>query len=251
MLSSFRYLGLSPRGRGNHNRPIQTDTGLGSIPAWAGQPKPELREPSRKRVYPRVGGATLSPAVDAAAPGGLSPRGRGNRIWVEIHHPHLRSIPAWAGQPAARRANRGKSRVYPRVGGATPWNLVEFEYAEGLSPRGRGNLRDCPEWPRVAGSIPAWAGQPRLPLPTSSGAGVYPRVGGATTHPRPKANCGKGLSPRGRGNLGNSAPPRPLVRSIPAWAGQPATRSTPSPPREVYPRVGGATLYELHFDLAL
>ena len=52
---------------------------------------------------------------------------------------------------------------------------------------------------------------------------------------------GRGLSPRGRGNLltvqGNGSE----RRSIPAWAGEPRRRPFPSCPSRVYPRVGGGT----------
>ena len=33
-----RYMGLSPRGRGNRLRPAGAAAGVGSIPAWAGEP---------------------------------------------------------------------------------------------------------------------------------------------------------------------------------------------------------------------
>ena len=77
--------GLSPRGRGNPERPLPLHCryGAGSIPAWAG--KPSAVSPSatgrRSRVYPRVGGETIR-LRPYAEPTGLS-----------------RSIPAWAGKP--------------------------------------------------------------------------------------------------------------------------------------------------------
>ena len=51
-----------------------------------------------------------------------------------------------------------------------------------------------------------------------------------------------GLSPRGRGNRTGQRLSKDAGRSIPAWAGQPGFHSAPSPPSQVYPRVGGATL---------
>ena len=70
----------------------------------------------------------------------------------------------------------------------------------GLPPRGRGNLPDGPPWPTVAGSTPAWAGQPNRVLCFLGLGSVYPRVGGATTRRRYGSDARYGLPPRGRGN---------------------------------------------------
>ena len=50
--------GLSPRGRGNPIRPRGALCALGSIPAWAGEPRHLHRQPHPNAVYPRVGGGT-------------------------------------------------------------------------------------------------------------------------------------------------------------------------------------------------
>ena len=52
------------------------------------------------------------------------------------------SIPAWAGEPFAslRPFTRHLWPVYPRVGGGTICAPAQDHSAEGLSPRGRGNL---------------------------------------------------------------------------------------------------------------
>ena len=73
-------MGLSPRGRGNQNVPIKQDYGLGSIPAWAGEPRPLPCRKQRLRVYPRVGGGTAVYDDDKFILYGLSPRGRGNLV---------------------------------------------------------------------------------------------------------------------------------------------------------------------------
>ena len=53
-----RFIGLSPRGRGNHTIiPIQQILD-GSIPAWAGEPGPLPPTVVGLTVYPRVGGGT-------------------------------------------------------------------------------------------------------------------------------------------------------------------------------------------------
>ena len=71
--------GLSPRGRGNlvemPGRPHITR----SIPAWAGEPSDGWHFSRSARVYPRVGGGTLSRCPVDPTSLGLSPRGRGNQ----------------------------------------------------------------------------------------------------------------------------------------------------------------------------
>ena len=51
-------LGLSPRGRGNRHVAPLAMVVEGSIPAWAGKPRPGHVAWNPRRVYPRVGGET-------------------------------------------------------------------------------------------------------------------------------------------------------------------------------------------------
>ena len=131
----------------------------------------------------------------------------------------------------------------------------------GLSPRVRGNHGGLQQPAPHSRSIPACAGEPRRPTPSSLMQSVYPRVCGGTGHPqilRPRA-CG--LSPRVRGNPGEIGIGLAYPGSIPACAGEPSTaRTTASPERSipacagepqemhrssprwrVYPRVCGGT----------
>ena len=66
-------------------------------------------------------------------------------------------------------------------------------------------------------------------------------MGGATGEPKDPGWAGKGLSPRGRGNLVNRGTTDEWSRSIPAWAGQPNSAGVFMAAGMVYPRVGGAT----------
>ena len=94
--------GLSPRGRGNPQRDALRVFQNRSIPAWAGKPEAGAHRPWGHAVYPRVGGETKSPYGLWVSPWGLSPRGRGNLAVLGDRHASERSIPAWAGKPAAR-----------------------------------------------------------------------------------------------------------------------------------------------------
>ena len=71
--------GLSPRGRGNQPLKVCKDIGIGSIPAWAGEPGDISTIDIQATVYPRVGGGTLDLLPRPRHGQGLSPRGRGNR----------------------------------------------------------------------------------------------------------------------------------------------------------------------------
>ena len=72
-------LGLSPRVRGNPPAAGSVATGIGSIPARAGEPRPRYASVITPRVYPRACGGTLMELCTASLTTGLSPRVRGNR----------------------------------------------------------------------------------------------------------------------------------------------------------------------------
>ena len=124
--------GLSPRGRGSHHHRYMAGLGMvrGSIPAWAGEPVIAhglcpLRAGHGGRSIPAwAGEPAIDIAVSALTGFGLSPRGRGrpSLYWsmaavVQVYPRvgggaskrrtapelacHVRSIPAWAGEPNA------------------------------------------------------------------------------------------------------------------------------------------------------
>ena len=70
---------------------------------------------------------------------GLSPRGRGNPRCANYQRNKIRSIPAWTGEPSGLFSFHSRRTVYPRVDGGTLDYTFTNEYANGLSPRGRGN----------------------------------------------------------------------------------------------------------------
>ena len=90
------------------------------------------------RVYPRVGGGNQIRNFRVRMPVGLSPRGRGKLIATARALGVAGSIPAWAGETAARVRCGYGGAVYPRVGGGN-WDGAGIGGArDGLSPRGRG-----------------------------------------------------------------------------------------------------------------
>ena len=168
-----------------------------------------------------MGGGTRCAPPGMPFGAGLSPRGRGNHLWLCQTIPSIGSIPAWAGEPATQWPCTAMAKVYPRVGGGTSGSVTRAVRQTGLSPRGRGNPNQAIWSPITAGSIPAWAGEPVALNP--SGCLV------------------KGLSPRGRGNLNRLSRPIGQQGSIPAWAGEPRGQRICRFSSGVYPRVGGGT----------
>ena len=152
--------GLSPRVRGNLQRPETRDRDRGSIPAGAGEPPPAPPRRSRHRVYPRGCGGTCLSAWNGAHPGGLSPRVRGNPLETGQVAKELGSIPAGAGEPPPPRPRQNTGRVYPRGCGGTSLAHDTILPVGGLSPRVRGNpAADAPHRlnsgsiPRVRGNL--------------------------------------------------------------------------------------------------
>ena len=118
-LDSVQRQGLSPRVRGNLASAPRVVSGLGSIPACAGEPQPEHRESPAHGVYPRVCGGTVLWTLRIAEWQGLSPRVRGNRQSVGRGGCTSGSIPACAGEPPAAAIPIALRGVYPRVCGGT------------------------------------------------------------------------------------------------------------------------------------
>ena len=113
---SGRYVtvGLSPRVRGSHSRAQVGGHNRGSIPACAGEPRPDLVSRRPARVYPRVCGGA-----------------HGIR---RTCHGLKGSIPACAGEPPQVRSLPVMPQVYPRVcGGASVKYLTKVRLSSVFS----------------------------------------------------------------------------------------------------------------------
>ena len=153
--------GLSPRVRGNQFARRVYDAVCGSIPACAGEPRSAPPTHPDWRVYPRVCGGTELGTASSNILMGLSPRVRGNLLQRRRCPSGHGSIPACAGEPAARERAAGGHEVYPRVCGGTTGAAGITISRTGLSPRVRGNHRREQGAVLRHGSIPACAGEPR------------------------------------------------------------------------------------------
>ena len=233
--------GLSPRVRGNPKVVARCARDVGSIPACAGEPCRQHPGRPEGRVYPRVCGGTRSSKRATWSRYGLSPRVRGNRLLEDVALHPIGSIPACAGEPLGSDGRTPKARVYPRVCGGTCVAPDEDQHELGLSPRVRGNPQQAAFQLRRKGSIPACAGEPRIPRSPSAHGGVYPRVCGGTLPCTVGRRMVPGLSPRVRGNPLRTPPCFTPKGSIPACAGEPTDQNLTALSRRVYPRVCGGT----------
>ncbi len=102
LVKRFSPLGPSPRGRGNPPQALFWALLVGTIPAWAGEPKPNVKELRGKKDHPRVGGGTRRGNRHTLCGPRPSPRGRGNPVSCERKAVYAGTIPAWAGEPSER-----------------------------------------------------------------------------------------------------------------------------------------------------
>ena len=193
----------------------------GSIPAHAGEPQLRFLALSLPEVYPRPRGGTTDAAGRNPANAGLSPPTRGNRVEPPHSGQTARSIPAHAGEPALPPSAGATPKVYPRPRGGTRFHCDDALRVGGLSPPTRGNQNLLDEMKEIYRSIPAHAGEPRIPYRRQGERSVYPRPRGGTFFVLRLKGFRDGLSPPTRGNP-ESPPERPnRRRSIPAHAGEP------------------------------
>ena len=85
--------------RGNLHVPFVRIDPLGTIPACAGEPHLPLTVQTRVRDYPRVCGGTRRKADGRESRQGLSPRVRGNPLFILTGDLAGGTIPACAGEP--------------------------------------------------------------------------------------------------------------------------------------------------------
>ena len=209
------------------------------IPACAGNSFLGRRVGLQPPVHPRVCGEQRNHLVQQTAERGSSPRVRGTVRGRECNGFRIRFIPACAGNSGSRRQIVNFNAVHPRVCGEQRTIGVLRRILIGSSPRVRGTVKVVLKARAVPRFIPACAGNrpsisPRLQLST-----VHPRVCGEQLQSGGLGGSPPGSSPRVRGTDFTRTVSTPLVRFIPACAG-----NRPSPDETiagvpVHPRVCG------------
>ena len=231
--------GLSPPTRGSLSGGSIFERDRGSIPAHAGEPPYDFHDPMNARVYPRPRGGASYGADLATGLSGLSPPTRGSPVRHIGREHQRRSIPAHAGEPQPRNVMHRAPGVYPRPRGGAAQGVFGFLDEGGLSPPTRGSLFMFLFLLLNPGSIPAHAGEPETSRSPAELFRVYPRPRGGAAAASAWASSRAGLSPPTRGSRWTLIPLLRHQRSIPAHAGEPASRSFTSAPFTVYPRPRG------------
>ena len=229
-----------PRG-GTTGARVRVRNGQGLSPPTRGNLAHIQWQRDLRRVYPRPRGGTTIAERSRGQIWGLSPPTRGNPSTSIPTSRTCRSIPAHAGEPTGRRKRTHRKSVYPRPRGGTGIRPSFRRSPAGLSPPTRGNPVSRRKPSPSLRSIPAHAGEPhdaharRLPAP------VYPRPRGGTIYWTHGQACNCGLSPPTRGNPFAYRNGLGFRGSIPAHAGEPFWRLSPSDQNGVYPRPRGGT----------
>ena len=232
--------GSSPRMRGKrpeHRGP----NGRGRIiPAHAGQTPPSAPSCRRRPDHPRACGANSIRHPFAVTALGSSPRMRGKQRPVAPKRVAVRIIPAHAGQTDLPYGRAIESTDHPRACGANAHQRGGQHAQTGSSPRMRGKLFGTPDtWnhPRI---IPAHAGQTHRQTIRDSSRADHPRACGANQLRQSRYSPPGGSSPRMRGKRFVPWDTQPILRIIPAHAGQTRNACMNGPAFSDHPRACGA-----------
>ncbi len=217
---------------------------------WPGGPSPRMRGTPRKasgdrrseRSIPAHAGNTATPSARCATRS-VHPRACGEHIGglSRIEH-QVRSIPAHAGNTHFGFLSVSVLAVHPRACGEHPLISIPPSFAGGPSPRMRGTHGNGPRITRSARSIPAHAGNTQLFRNLVRHVAVHPRACGEHGRGLAAVIALFGPSPRMRGTRQADDPVRPVLRSIPAHAGNTPGSGGPVRPWPVHPRACGEHL---------
>ena len=236
-LAGFR--GSSPRGRGT---PRFTSLHLANsrfIPARAGNTVPAASPPASFTVHPRAGGEHVAMIPCGAVAYGSSPRGRGTLMPRPRQPADGRFIPARAGNTRSRLLRASISAVHPRAGGEHLRQVGDRTRKCGSSPRGRGTPNASTGNSTEDRFIPARAGNTRHRRHSGPCPPVHPRAGGEHLSLTGGQVPSTGSSPRGRGTPRRLLEEHPVLRFIPARAGNTGALTGVRFTSSVHPRAGG------------
>ncbi len=259
VMSTEAYNGSSPHERGTGHQAVIGLAQARFIPARAGNRIGAKAVAAVQAVHPRTSGEQGGGVEMALPDAGSSPHERGTER-TETHRTAARRfIPARAGnsrQPhAARRSHAvhprtsgeqarastdpGRITVHPRTSGEQDAPIRANREIAGSSPHERGTGSRQHHGGAVLRFIPARAGNSSQARKHCSESAVHPRTSGEQVHAVccPPPFCGSSPHERGTGSLRRVR--NPLVRFIPARAGnrrphRPATSALP-----VHPRTSG------------
>ena len=215
----FNETGSSPHARGTRIRSTEDAEHRGIIPACAGNTPAISSKPKSTRDHPRMRGEHNQAAQMSTDLTGSSPHARGTRYGIHHHIPHLRIIPACAGNTHSAERIARRSRDHPRM---------------------RGEHHDT-EWFSLWrwGSSPHARGTPDRHANRNQESADHPRMRGEHLCPSPVRIFREGSSPHARGTLRIPGRMRSVLRIIPACAGNTAFREDSEGYRRDHPRMRG------------
>ena len=232
-------IGSSPRVRGTPSG-IRSWMGRGRfIPACAGNAPTTSYRARSAPVHPRVCGERFHDSTTNPTLIGSSPRVRGTRRGEAGLLVGGRFIPACAGNARASGATTRCWPVHPRVCGERAEWPAGLASAHGSSPRVRGTPGGDGARRRQLRFIPACAGNAWAPRPRFGRPPVHPRVCGERAALSSASVPPFGSSPRVRGTREQRLDPQPVIRFIPACAGNAGSSASRSRGIAVHPRVCG------------
>ena len=170
---------------------------------------------------------------------GSSPRLRGTRGSRGARRVDARFIPAPAGNTPGTRCRRRPIPVHPRACGEHDNWATTLAMADGSSPRLRGTRETASREAREIRFIPAPAGNTRSTRTDRPRGSVHPRACGEHNAVSYGTDLNDGSSPRLRGTLPRAERLGPVLRFIPAPAGNTLVRSARAVTLPVHPRACG------------
>ena len=178
LLSGSIPRGPSPRVRGKPGGYPNSPSGLGSIPARAGETKENPSTRMHAPVHPRACGGNVHEEAIRSEAAGPSPRVRGKPRHFFVGNVPVGSIPARAGETVQVMQRAGAIAVHPRACGGNVHAPHSHSMPLGPSPRVRGKLHAAQQEAAGGRSIPARAGETSADLPGVPCAEVHPRACG-------------------------------------------------------------------------
>ena len=150
-----------------------------------------------------------------------------------------RFIHAYAGNAWRPAAAIGATTVHPRIRGERRPDVEIRHKSSGSSPHTRGTLCRSGHEPGLSRFIPAYAGNARPPNSIRCSRSVHPRIRGERFFPFASPFAPHGSSPHTRGTRHQARPGPPVLRFIPACAGNASRALTRRGPTSVHPRMRG------------
>ena len=214
-----RAIRSSPHTRGAHAEMVDSFTGDGIIPAYAGSTCSRYRASPHPADHPRIRGEHSVHWASASSAIGSSPHTR--------------------GAPSRRSFAAGRMRIIPAYAGSTPREDSSRGFSYGSSPHTRGALttsRLAIRWPRI---IPAYAGSTSISCRWRPIRSNHPRIRGEHVEVLCWHQCYEGSSPHTRGALGFQWQIVGEAGIIPAYAGSTSCRLRRRPGSPDHPRIRG------------